>query len=599
MVLCIGVVSLLPPACGGKSSTGSHGSVGGMGGGESGAPNHGGDWAEEAGSGGKGLSNAGMAGTVHEGAFGGSGETDQVGGATGTTVVAKGGRDGGVGGQGRGGNTSGGTSGSGNGGTAGAREQSGGNAGTANGGSSPGVGGQVVAAGAGPVCEDHVPMDAPAIATDCPITERVIDESTVCDATCPITKSLDIACSMDSGPRRVIATTEGAVLQLADRLVTINNDGQEVHALPQNEFLLARTQTGQTWFIGRKSSERVEVHRNGNTWTSATIRNGVESYGTSADEFLVVDDARRYALSSQSYSEFVTLWDQSCWHDVNLDFDRFSDPAIGVDTQGNLQVAVNAHNDTNNTVELHLLDSDGLDTLVWETEEGDTSSAPWEILEIVPGGYSGSELLPLIVTRQDDGIHILHASEDDIWENRLLSSMPGLSVLKDTDCPSDFQAPGIGMAYGNCAYSAFTCHSAITGFGDGLQVVRAASGGLFAVWVEYEGEGSHVYSEHCWETTNLDGGFGELLCDCQMDSQSFAGTADVVVARLTETELVSTRLHFPMDSALFPATGDNMAAATQDNTLVLSASFAEAETSAGVTSYPKTLYLEIDTSQLP
>ena len=129
-----------------------------------------------------------------------------------------------------------------------------------------------------------------------------------------------------------------------------------------------------------------------------------------------------------------------------------------------------------------------------------------------------------------------------------------------------------------------TCTEQFSGVGFGFGLARTQSGATFAAWVAYSSQGNYALTEAC------DGGeMPQSYCD--WTETSGTGTADLVIARLTESEPTLTHFRFVMGGAVRYLTND-VAMVARGDTLVLAAYLSG-------DAVPTLTYLEIDSTQLP
>lgn len=148
------------------------------------------------------------------------------------------------------------------------------------------------------------------------------------------------------------------------------------------------------------------------------------------------------------------------------------------------------------------------------------------------------------------------------------------------DCPS---VPP-SHDYGNHYAGMTTCTEQFSGAGFGFGLARTQSGATLAAWVAYSSQGNYALTEAC------DGGeMPQSYCD--WTETSGTGTADLVIARLTESEPTLTHFRFVMGGAVEYLTNDVAMVARGDTLLV--AAYLSGDT------VPTLTYLEIDSSLRP
>jgi len=201
-------------------------------------------------------------------------------------------------------------------------------------------------------------------------------------------------------------------------------------------------------------------------------------------------------------------------------------------------------------------------------------------LRLLPGGLDGTAPVPAVAAKFADGIRVLSntSMDDSGWTSTLLpESGPDATITGD--CPPD----GASSAARVCV-DLTSCTQQLSGASSGFGLARTQSGATFAAWVEYSAQGSY-------NLTYYHRG-GELPMDyCFKSEMNGTGTADLVVARLTQFGPNMSRFHFDLGGAVASLSRAVVMAARGDTLLV--AAYLSGDT------IPTLSYLEIDSRQLP
>jgi hypothetical protein len=294
------------------------------------------------------------------------------------------------------------------------------------------------------------------------------------------------------------------------------------------------------------------------------------------------DDRIGYLTYSGNHDKVPHLvtWDGSCWTDQTIGRSNADAMVVEIDAQKQPWVAWISKQDS------------GAESLYLRSPTGDTQDLLAKIptdaridvdtVRLLPGDLDGVTAVPTVAVRFTDGIRIFSRSResDSGWLSLLL---PGSAPAgtDSTDClPAGLPVPGNFDACSRVP----PCSGERSGVGDAFDLARTQSGAVFAAWVTYSGQGTYAPSPLCY-------GRGEMgpVCYCGYAETSGTGTADLVVARLTDTGPVLTHFRFDMGGAVW--LNGNVTMAARGNTLVLAAHLSD-QTVATLT------YLEIDSSML-
>jgi hypothetical protein len=186
--------------------------------------------------------------------------------------------------------------------------------------------------------------------------------------------------------------------------------------------------------------------------------------------------------------------------------------------------------------------------------------------------------------RYDDGIHLFTYDRNPVsgqpdagWLERILQGSARGGTTGD--CPSE------DRWYDSNPCSGLTsCTEQLGDTSEGFGLARTESGRSFASWVAYSSQGSYTLTEEVY--------WGEMpVAYCSRFEAGGSGTADLVVARLTEAEPVLTHFRFDTGSAL-PARDYLVAMAARGETLLVAAMLSGDPTRA-------LTYLELDSRLLP
>jgi hypothetical protein len=202
-----------------------------------------------------------------------------------------------------------------------------------------------------------------------------------------------------------------------------------------------------------------------------------------------------------------------------------------------------------------------------------------KLLRILPGGPDGAAPLPVVLASSSAGIQVLRSTDTGSWISELLPESAS-DVATAGDCPSEV---GSASADEPCA-GMTTCTQHLSGVATGFDSARTQSGATFVAWVAYSSEATYeLWNDHRG---------GELpLSYCTRAETSGTGTAELVLARLTDSEPVLTRFRFDLSSGVTDLNRE-LAMAARGDTLIVTATL-DGDLATTLTS------LEIDSTLLP
>jgi hypothetical protein len=471
----------------------------------------------------------GVAGSepTEAGGSGGAGETGGAAGSTDTTGVA-GSEPTEAGGSGGAGET---------GGTAGAENATGGGWGE-------------------PLCPDEPTPNTATAGRDCEVGELSLGLDTICDESCPITRTLEVTCSSGANTMRMTATDNGVALQHEDELILIDDATSNVYSWPDGTFLLGRSHVG-TVDVARMRDGFLEVVGARGTWGGAMSRTGLDEYSI-VDDFLV---GSNHSVLLGNQPRWLSTWASPCWVDAEVLLDAYLQLTAELDGDDKLWLLGTKANPDANRGELWLFDLEGTMELV-ATKDGFMDATAFGTTMIVPGGYEGNDAYPLVSTRDEEGLHVFQRVGAENWEDRLL---PGTEPMTDTnDCPISLTVSEHNTIPTDCTPEPSQCHGEIAGVGDALSIVRDTKGRLFAIWPEYQGSYTTTYElVHDDLTLYGDG----IWYWCSRVGFTNTGTIDVTVAQLTEADIVPTQFHIPLNVDWLPPPSKGVLAAVSGDSL--------------------------------
>jgi hypothetical protein len=419
----------------------------------------------------------------------------------------------------------------------------------------------------------------------CDALERVVDLE--CDA-------LPLAPSIAAGgaTTTVFAYTQGEDDAVA-HLLTVEGDSLRVDdtpeladpraTLPAYSIMNGRVSadaSGARWLFAGEAAELTALRETAAGWARSSVvppQDPFASQGAHLTDVAMVAPELGFLTYREvgSQSPHLVTWDGSCWSDellavagssaVRLDLDAAQRPWLSWLTQDAAAWGI------------AVLSPDGVRRTLQHEQLSYTEA--WRLL---PGGFSGTEELPVALVRLEDGLHVLSAAEDEGTQDRTVpDSGPGVI---SGDCPGtnrafQFEDPD------PCAGQT-ECEERLLGASSLFAVTRTASGTAFAVWVAYDSEGTFTLENAC-------DGAGEMgpECWCQRTETTGSGTADLVIARLLDRGPTSAHVRFAIEGA-GTSSARPVVAAAQGETLRIAAYL-------GGSADRRLSYLELDTRQLP
>jgi hypothetical protein len=457
------------------------------------------------------------------------------------------------------------------------------------------------------LCPVESKVGAPSLSTDCAITVRPIDPALTCaSADCAITKALDLTCAFLPGKPLLSATADGAEVMVATgngekyqalaRLMTVavaNSRVQDVPVLTDSsnyfsilDSALSANSSGAKWLFAGETPGITALHGTDAGWTRSTVAFSSDSNKDARlTAAVMVDDRLGYLTYylGDVWTPYLATWDGSCWTDQLIGEPHVMTMAIQTDAQKRPWVAwlsVEYPSDGGSSANslLYVRGPNGDTQKLDVTAESLTDS---DHLRLLPGGLDGSAAFPTVAARFSDGIRLLskNAPTDPAWRSLTLAESAA-AFSGSGDCPSELPS----LHYGNHCDGMTSCTLLVSGVGAGFDLARTQSGAVFAAWVAYSSQGTYALQE------TSDG--GELPQSyCGLTETSGGGTADLVVARLTDSEPILTHFHFVMSGAV-RYLSDDVAMVARGDTLVVAAHL------SGET-VPTLTYLEIDSTLLP
>ena len=476
-----------------------------------------------------------------------------------------------------------------------------------------GAGGAAGAGGAGTagtsaVCPVGQKVGAPTLSTDCQIAVRSIDPASTCGSTdCAITRALDLTCTAPSAAPWISATADGAVVLVRTSYSDINTAGDalarlmtveaadtrvedvpalagSLAALPAYSILRSAfptTPSEAKWLFSGETPGITAVRGTAAGWTRATVvplTNSPSGDGPILTDVRMVDDGLGYlTYNMRGYSEpHLVTWDGSCWTDQLLGEPYVEAIVVDTDAEKRPWVAWISTEYPSRVESLYLRSPSGDTQNLLANLTADAPGAP---LRLLPGGLDATAAVPAVAAKFSDGIRVLSNSTDSGWQSLVLPES-ATAVASAGDCPSVQPS----YDYGNHCAGMTICTEQFSGVGSGFGLARTQSGVAFVAWVTYSSQGTYALKEAA------DG--GEMpQWYCSWTETSGTGTADLVVARLTEPEPTLTHFRFVMGGAVRYLTND-VAMVARGDTLVVAAYLSG-------DAVPTLTYLEIDSTQLP
>jgi hypothetical protein len=475
-------------------------------------------------------------------------------------------------------------------------------------GGAAGTGGEVLSgtggagtAGTSAVCAVEQKVGGPTLSTDCQIAVRSIDLALTCGSTdCAITKALDLTCASVPAAPWLAATADGAVLMVRTsssdnsealaRLMTVEAASSRVQdvpaladpntGLPYFSILnsaFSTNSSGAKWLFAGRTPGITALRGTDAGWTRSTV---VSSSDFNQEAYLtdvsMVDDRQGYLTyyAGDIWTPHLVTWDGSCWTDQLIGEPQVETMVVATDAEKQPWVAWISTEHTSGVESLYLRSPSGDTQNLLASVTADAPGAP----RLLPGGLDGTAAVPVVAARFSDGIRALSNTTDSGWQSLVLPES-ATAAAGTGDCPYVQPSHEYGI---HCA-GMTTCTDQTSGVGSGFGLARTQSGATFAAWVAYSSQVNYALTEAC------DG--GEMpQCHCDFTEASGTGTADLVVARLTEPEPTLTHFRFVMGGAVEYLTND-VAMVARGDTLVVAA-YLSGDT------IPTLTYLEIDSDHL-
>jgi hypothetical protein len=441
---------------------------------------------------------------------------------------------------------------------------------------------------------------------DCHIESRVIDPTTTCNSTvCAIKKALDLTCTANPAIPTLAPTRGGALMYVAinssysnkmfPKLVTISeteNPIKDVRALSLNNSLepsynlgdsrITVNAKGETWLFTGGTNGVIAAHESAQGWTHSMV---VSPLDHDRDSILtdasIVDNALGYLtyVPGGEWTPHLVTWDGSCWTDLLIGESNVNSVTVKTDAQKLPWVAwLSTASDQKKS--LFLRHPNGTIQNLF-TNAAEESHVVNDRLRLLPGGINGTAVLPTVAGMFESGITLFSAENalESGWSKQTLSDTTTLPAISG-DCPN---IPASYEDIDHCS-GMTTCTLQYRGVGHGFDLVRTQSGAVFVVWVMYTSEGTYSLKE--------DSEYGEMPRSfCQLTETSGNGTAELVVARITESGPRISRFHFALGGAVKSPSSEISVTARGDTLLVAAHLSGD--------NVPTLTYLEIDSSQLP
>ena len=452
------------------------------------------------------------------------------------------------------------------------------------------------------VCPTEQAVDVLSPSADCHVEEREIDAAFTCELDpCPITRALDLVGWPVPRDASMAVTADTTMVVVGAQRMTVGAAGASVEDVAWlGHPLTAADEQGNSWLFGRTIPDQTNllplditaVRETEGRWMGSTVAATIGAPPASVlSGVVIVDDSLGYLVFLDGAGEIPHLvtWDGSCWTDERLVAEPSTQPRWG-----HVSVVVQIDNDQRPWVAWQVPEID-IRSLYLRGPDGDTQSLMefpldsderYDIprLRLLARGLEGTSESAALAVRYRDGIHLLTRTDEAVsgepgsgWLERVLADSARGGVTGE--CPTADEQYEVDPCSGLTS-----CTEQLSDTSHGFGLARTESGRTFAAWVVYSSEASFALEE------DMPG--GEMFISyCRRTETAGLATADLVVARLTETEPVLTRFRFDASSAV--QAGDypvNMAA--RGETLLVAAMLSGG---AG----RRLTYLEIDSRLLP
>jgi hypothetical protein len=441
---------------------------------------------------------------------------------------------------------------------------------------------------------------------DCHIENRAIDPTTTCNSTvCALKKALVLTCTVRPEVPFLAPTRDGAILyvdpkhgewpNVFSKLVTITgteNPIEDVRALSLDNRLepgfyiedsrFTENAKGETWLFLGGTNGVIAARKSAQGWThSAVVPSFDNNHDLNLTDATMVDDLHGYLayVLGGIWAPHLVTWDGSCWTDELIGEAYAYSVTVKADANNQPWVAwLSTASEQKSSLLLRHPNGTTQNLLAYAAEETTMASSR---LRILPGGIDGTAALPTVAGMFQNGITLFSAENalESGWSAQTLPDTAAFPTISG-DCPN---IPASWDTIDHCD-GMTTCTHQYRGVGNGFDLVRTQSGAVFVVWVMYSSEGTYSLKE------DIDG--GEMPQNyCKMTEESGDGTAELVVARITESEPIISRFRFVLDGAVKIPSSEISVAARGDTLLVAAHLSGD--------NVPSLTYLEIDSSQLP
>ena len=456
-------------------------------------------------------------------------------------------------------------------------------------------------AGATPVmqCPTAVETAGPTASSQCDVSARTIEPMFTCGrADCAVTEVLDVTCETQPVEPSLAVTPDGALVLFESsaspltttsvgRLMSVRDGEYRVEDVASN-LAVATTASGSPWLFGSEPG-RISASRVSDAgWNSSTVATlppdgTLTFWGASMS-----DDADGYVVFSDvTLIDHLLRWDGSCWSDQLIDAQATA-MTLATDATQAPWLAWLGHLPTAEPIALdaglYLRSPEGdVQELFASTADASPGMLGdlWPEVRLLPGGADGTESSPIVAAKFNAGLRLFRrtTTTDSDWVSFLLPESAA-GQKSDGDCPAAAFTPNDST---DPCSGVTSCTEQVTGSSRGFDLARTRSGAAFAAWVNYSVTPTYQLSMQCRG--------GELPgCSCEKVPASGPGTAELVVARLTDAEPVLSHFRFDLGGPTFDPFSDVVLEARGD-TLVLVASLGRKT--------PSLTYVELDSRLLP
>ena len=438
-----------------------------------------------------------------------------------------------------------------------------------------------------PICSTPTPIAPPSLASDCVVVARTVDPESTCGAAdCPIIRAFDLSCEYRTyypqlsvlDDRTLLLVTSGANAW-ENRLLTVTDTEREVSQVDAVQGVTYRLSNafGTTWVVGGDWPEIVAVSANGGTWLQSTVVRDPILGSASLAAAALVDETLGYVayrMETLDIPHLVT-WDGSSWTDEILTDTGTDHLFLSVDADG-LPWTAWVADGTEGEPQIVLRDPRGVTQPVYVGTQ-DWPGAFGQSVSMLPGGVDGRDAYPTLAFLDDNGINVARrgAGSEAGWSAVVLSeSSPGNTT---TDCPDTYS-----FDPDPCG-DLTSCTTQVEGNGACYGLAHTESQGTFAVWVSYSSSADSMLS-----VIVEDGELPRFFC--RPTETTGSGTAELVLARVGDTEPTFTRYRFDLGGGLLHRRQPVVVAARGDTLIVA------AVVSGG--NNPALTYFEIDATRV-